>query len=196
MIAGLAAAAQQLGYSVAAQVAWRWNPELKLRTLLECLRFTTNSVLYEEFLFRGYLLYQAIRFLGPKRGIVLSAGAFGIYHWFSYGVLGNIPAMLYVFLLTGSFGAMGALLFARTHSMAAPIGLHLGWNVVTYAIFSAGPSGRVLLIPGNGAAHLQLNGWEGLLLGLILPLAFIAAVMARPYRTSVKSVPVAEQTKA
>lgn len=39
----------------------------------------------------GVLLtaFVAARRLGPWQGCVLGAAAFGVYHWFSYGILGN-----------------------------------------------------------------------------------------------------------
>jgi membrane protease YdiL (CAAX protease family) len=113
----------------------------------------------------------------------LSAAAFGIYHWFTFGVLGNPVAMIYVLLLTGAFGGMGAYAFARTKSVAAPIGLHLGWNLITYLVFSAGPAGAAILIPASGLARMKAMGFPGLLLSLVWPLAVIALVLfclARP----------------
>lgn len=176
LVAGAAAALQQFGYSLATGTFWRLNPDLSGALLLESLRWNTNSVLYEELLFRGYLLYQAIRLLGARRAVPLGAVAFGIYHWFSYGVLGNPVAMAFILLLTGAFGLMCALAFATTRSIAAPIGLHLGWNVISYVVFSAGPLGRAVLIPASGAGRLRVEGMAGLLLGLGLPMMLVAGV--------------------
>ena len=52
--------------------------------------------------------------------MLIDAAAFGMYHWFSYGVVGNPVAMIYVFLLTGAFGLMWARAFVVTGSVAAP----------------------------------------------------------------------------
>ena len=177
-VAGATAALQQTGYAVATGDTWQLNLGLTLGIVLEQLRSTLNSVLYEELLFRGYLLYQVIRFLGPRYGVLLSAAAFGIYHWFSFGVLGNPVAMAYVFLLTGAFGGMCAFAFAETKSVVAPIGLHLGWNLVTYVLFSAGPGGAAVLIPASGVTRLKANGMPGLLLGLGLPLILMGLVVS------------------
>ncbi len=57
---------------------------------MDSIRWNINSVLFEELLFRGYLLYKAIEWLGARKGCFLSAIAFGVYHWFSYGVIGNV----------------------------------------------------------------------------------------------------------
>lgn len=171
---GAAAAVQQLGLSLATGDAFVPNRSLDAGALLQGARFVVNSVLYEELLFRGYLLYQAVRFLGPRKAVLLDAAAFGVYHWFSYGVLGQVVPMLYVLLLTGAYGLAWAKAFVATRSVAAPIGLHLGWNAITYLVFSAGPLGHGLLVPASGAARLEATGWAALLLSLFLPLALAA----------------------
>ena len=178
LVAGLAVILQQLGHAAVADVAWRLNPAADLALVARSLRWNVNSVLYEELLFRGYLLYQAIRRLGARRGVLLGAAAFGVYHWFSYGIVGNPVMMAFIFVLTGAFGFMFATAFARTESIALPIGLHLGWNLVSYLGFSTGPLGAGLLVPANGAARLEATGLSGLLLDIVLPLAVVAVVCA------------------
>lgn len=176
LVAGLTVVVQQLGLAVVADVPWRLNPTTDAASLVHGLRWNVNSVLYEELLFRGYLLYQAIRWLGTRRGVVLTAVTFGIYHWFSYGVVGNPVMMAFVFVLTGAFGLMLALAFAKTKSIALQIGLHLGWNLVSYVGFSTGPLGPGLFVPGNGAVRIEATGFPSLLLNLVLPLVLVAGV--------------------
>lgn len=175
-VAGAAAALQQFGYALANDTSWSLNPDLSGELLIESLRWNANSVLFEELIFRGYLLYQAIRFLGKLRGVLLAAAAFGVYHWFTFGALGNPGAMLFVFLYTGMYGWMFSIAFAETRSLAAPVGLHLGWNLVTNVMFSAGPLGATLLVPANGAARLQAEGGAGLGLGIVLPVVLVGIV--------------------
>jgi membrane protease YdiL (CAAX protease family) len=177
LVAGGFVALQQLLGGLAAGHGWARNPAFGLASALESLRFNVNSVLFEELTFRGYLLYQAIRRLGPTRACVLSAAAFGVYHWFSYEVLGEPVTMAYVFLLTGAAGLMFARAFQRTGSLALPIGLHLGWNLVTILVFSNGPIGDQLLVPSPAdRAGVQETG-PALLIGLGLPLCFTALVL-------------------
>jgi membrane protease YdiL (CAAX protease family) len=126
------------------------NPDFTLYTFLKSSWWMLKSVLTEELLFRGALLYIAIRFLGTHRGCMLSAVAFGIYHWFSYNIFGNPVQMIYIFLLTGLAGVMFAYAFAYSRGMYLPIGLHLGWNLVTVVVFSQGPLGDQLLVVQNG----------------------------------------------
>ena len=61
------------------------------------LAYLFRSVMYEDLLFRGALLYILIKRLGPVKATLISATAFGIYHWFSYGVIGQPGQMIVVF---------------------------------------------------------------------------------------------------
>ena len=157
VVVGLASGLQQLGLAEAAADPFVRNPAADLDGLLAGARFTVNSVLYEELLFRGYLLYQAIRWLGATRAVLLSSTAFGIYHWFSYGVLGSPVVMVYVFVLTGAYGFMWARAFVATRSVLAPIGMHLGWNAIAYLVFSAGPLAGGLFVPRSGVLPIVVG---------------------------------------
>ena len=176
-ILGLAAALQQFGLAAATGDHFVRNAGARPALLLEHSRFVVNSVLYEELLFRGYLLYQAIRWLGPTRAVWLDAAVFGVYHWFSYGAFGNPVMMVYLLIMTGAMGLMWARAFVATGSVAAPIGLHLGWNAISYIVFSAGPLGAALLMPASGASKLQASGAAALLLSIVWPLATVALVL-------------------
>jgi uncharacterized protein len=174
---GLAAAAQQLGLAAATNDPFVLNEGVRPAALLEGARFVVNSVLYEELLFRGYLLYTAVRWFGSSWAVWLDAVAFGVYHWFSYGAFGNPIAMAYIFVLTGAYGLMWARAFVATGSVAAPIGLHLGWNAVTYLVFSAGPLGAALLVPASGVHQLHATGWAAVALSIAWPLAATGGVL-------------------
>ena len=196
VIAGSVAALQQAGGAWATGIPWSVNPAFGLPEALEFLRWNTNSVLYEELLFRGYFLYQAIRWLGTRRAVLLDAIAFGIYHWFSYGLFGNPVMMGFILLYTGAFGVMLALAFAKTESIAAPIGLHLGWNAISQIVFSTGPLGAALLVPSGGAEAIEPSGLAGFVLGLVLPLAMIVGVsvylVRRAHHSQTERVEVTE----
>lgn len=127
-----------------------FNPNFTVTTFFESTFWMLKSVLGEEFLFRGALLYICIKKLGLKNACILSSIVFGVYHWFSYGIFGNIPQMIYIFILTGIGGLLFAFSFARTKSMWLPIGLHLGWNLISVVVFSQGPLGNQMLISSGG----------------------------------------------
>lgn len=108
-----------------------------------------KSVLFEELIFRGVLLYLAIKRFGATAACILSAAAFGVYHWFSYGAFGNPVQMGFIFLMTGVWGLMGAFAYARTKSLYLSVALHLGWNLVNILVFSKGPLGAQLFVFAN-----------------------------------------------
>ncbi|UKJ06110.1 CPBP family intramembrane glutamic endopeptidase [Solitalea lacus] len=122
------------------------NPNFTFFVFLNSFWWTLSSVLFEELIFRGALLYIAIQKIGIKRACFLSAIAFGIYHWFSFGVLGNWQQMLIIFFMTSIWGMMFAYAFTKTNSLYLPIGLHLGWNLAHIVILSQGPLGNQMLI--------------------------------------------------
>ena len=152
LMAGILSAAlfsiiQHLYLAYASEFGWQINPDYSLETFLEGLRYNINSVLYEEFLFRGWLLFMLIRFIGPVKATMLSSVAFGIYHWFSFGILGQWMPMLMVFIVTGLGGWMFTAAFIKSGSLALPIGLHFGWNYTGMVVFSNGNIGAQMLIP-------------------------------------------------
>jgi hypothetical protein len=123
-----------------------WNKALTLQSTLNCVWWILHSVLYEELIFRGALLYLAIQKVGVKKACTLSAVGFGIYHWFSMNVFGQWIQMSYLFVATGVMGYLLALAYAKTKSLYLPIGIHFGWNLVSSFVFSQGPLGNQLLI--------------------------------------------------
>lgn len=151
-----------LGQAYFQDTSYTRNPDYGISEALSGTWWTLKAALFEELIFRGAILYLLIRRLGIKWGCILSAIAFGIYHWFSYQMFdrGLIP-MIYVFLLTGAAGWMFAFAFAKSKSLWLPLGLHFGWILVSIVGLSAGPLGDSLFVlKGEG---LELGGWEQLL---------------------------------
>lgn len=155
---GLLCASLQLFEAWLTNAHWYLNSKISFSNIAGYLLWNFNSVMFEELLFRGALLYIAIKRLGGNKGVLLSAICFGIYHWFSFGVLGNIVPMIFVFIITGLMGFAWACAFKRTSSMALPIGLHLGWNFVFNAIFSKGFVAIPILILERSSNYFALEG--------------------------------------
>jgi len=144
------------------EISYTLNPDYGVMKFLGGSLWVFNAVLFEELVFRGCLLYLLIRYLGTVKACLLSAIAFGIYHWFSYELFGSrLIVMIYVFLITGAAGWMFAYAFAKTRSLWAPVGLHLGWNLITALVFSSGPIGNHLLIQQGQA--VESGDWVTLL---------------------------------
>lgn len=136
------------------------NDNSSAALILEMFWWDFKSVLTEELLFRGAILFILIRRLGERIGILISAVAFGIYHWFSFGIFGNIIPMFFVFIGTGLMGYAWALAFSKTKSIFLPIGLHLGWNFTFNTIFSKGPLRNGLLVAEGGN---MISDWFALI---------------------------------
>ena len=128
---------------------WQLNPNITATLILEGFWWNIKSVLFEELIFRGVLLYILIKKIGTTKAIILSAVAFGVYHWFSFGVIGNMIPMIVTFFITGTMGLLLAYGYAKTFSLYIPIAIHLGWNLTRIFIFSQGPIGNGVFIPSN-----------------------------------------------
>jgi membrane protease YdiL (CAAX protease family) len=149
-IAAVCAALYYLSFVLFTTNQWTINTAFTAQQLVASSWWTLNSVLYEEFIFRGALLYILIQKTGVRTACLLSAICFGVYHWFTSGAWGDPVQMMIIFLMTGTWGVMFAMAFARTKSLYLPIGLHFGWNFVSTVIFSQGPLGKQLLIINGG----------------------------------------------
>lgn len=129
-----------------AKQSWMLNPALNTGAILQGVWFTIKSVLFEEFIFRGVLLYILIKRLGATRAIIISAVTFGIYHWFSHELWGNPAQMAIEFFMTGIMGLVLAYGYAKSFSLFIPIALHLGWNIVQMVVFSGNTIGDQLFV--------------------------------------------------
>ncbi|WP_452610357.1 CPBP family intramembrane glutamic endopeptidase [Roseivirga echinicomitans] len=148
---------------------WLLNSQFNFTLLLNSVWYDLKSVFTEELIYRGALLYLLIKKLGSKKAILISAIAFGVYHWFSFGAFGNVVLMIYVFLLTGLMGLVWAYAFAKTKSIMLPFGLHLGWNVINNGLFSKGPLGEVALVATGGIEPEGTIMILGLVISVFVP---------------------------
>jgi membrane protease YdiL (CAAX protease family) len=78
--------------------------------------------------------------------------------------------------------------FAKTRSLYAPTGLHLGWNLVAAVVFSSGPTGSQLLLQQGEA--VEWSGWVTLLFFSLQ--AIVAPGVVTWYLTRVYRPPAAE----
>lgn len=173
-----------LGQAYAKEISYQLNPDYGFGQFLGASFVILKAVVLEELVFRGALLYLLIRYMGAVRACLLSSVLFGVYHWFSYEVFGSRAILMaYIFLITGAGGWMFAYAFAKTRSLYAPTGLHLGWNLVTAIVFSAGPVGNQLLIETGEA--IEWNEWFTLLffaLQAIVAPGVVTWYLVRKYR--------------
>lgn len=160
LITGILCVLDQFLESYLKSSTWILNENITGGIILKSFWWDVKSVLTEELIFRGALLYILIQKIGSRKSILISAIAFGVYHWFSYGVLGNVMAMILVFIGTGLMGYAWAWAYSKTKSIMLPFGLHLGWNFIYNTIFSNGPLGELMFISKGG---IELTDWTSLL---------------------------------
>jgi uncharacterized protein len=129
-----------------AKQGWILNPDFDPGVILQGIWFTVKSVLFEELIFRGVLLYILIKRLGVTWAIIISAAAFGVYHWFSHELWGNPEQMILEFFITGIMGLVLAYAYAKTFSLYVPVAIHLGWNLVQMVLFSGGGPGNQVFV--------------------------------------------------
>lgn len=149
---------------------WIVNPSLSFNLLLSVTWWNIKSVLFEELIFRGVLLYILIKKLGATKAILISAIGFGIYHWFSQEAFGNIIQMAIIFTITGIMGLLYAYGYAKSFSLYIPCAIHLGWNITRSVIFSETVIGNQLLIQVKPIPEVTVS-YPLFLILLIFPMA-------------------------
>lgn len=145
------------------------SDQFNIERLLSSVWYDLKSVFTEELIYRGAILYILIKKLGHKKAVLISAVAFGVYHWFSFGVIGSLVPMIYVLLLTGLMGWVWAYAFAKTKSIMLPFGLHFGWNVIANGLFSNGPLGEMTLVASGGVESQGIVMVLGLVISVLVP---------------------------
>ena len=140
-----------------AKQQWELNPKLSSNLILTGTWWNVKSVLFEELIFRGVLLYIFIKKIGHNKAILISAIAFGIYHWFSHEVIGDIKQMAITFLITGTMGLVYAYGYSKTFSLYIPIAIHLGWNLTSSVIFSKSILGDQLFTQVKPVPEVQVG---------------------------------------
>lgn len=169
-----------------AKFSWELNDNYSIQQMLTGAYKTLNSVLFEELIFRTYLLYKLIQFVGEKKSIIITSAIFGIYHWFTFGLLGNYPMMVWILFYTGLWGVMFAFCYTRTGTILLTIGLHWGWNFFDQIIFEKNGSG--LLRPVINDKTVFLNNTYGFLITIFPTIAF--AVIIIVYLKRVKTLQI------
>ena len=97
--------------------------------------FQIRTVLTEELLFRGVLLYILIKKIRKTKAIIISAVLFAALHVINAGVWGNFTEIIILFIFTFSMGLLLAYSYARTFSLLIPFAIHYGWNLTQNYIF-------------------------------------------------------------
>lgn len=144
-------------------VDWKLN-DVDYYSMFEALWYHLKSALTEDLVFRGVILYILIRRIGHKWAILISAVVFGVYHWFSYGIIGGKVILLaYVFIITGFTGYVWAFTFHKTKSVMMGLGFHLGINFINTCFFESQPYGELIF---QEVSRTKIEDWNWLFFNL------------------------------
>ncbi len=115
---------------------------LTVTSILLEIWYQFRTILTEELLCRGALLYILIKKIGTKKAVIISSILFAVLHWINAGVWGNLTQMSIVFTFTFAMGLLLAFSYARTFSLLIPFAIHYGWNIAQNYIFPGSPTGN------------------------------------------------------
>ena len=158
-----------------AKQEWKLNPAFSFNLLLSGIWWNLKSVLFEELIFRGVIFYILIKKLGAQKAILISAIVFGIYHWFSFEVIGDITQMIFVFLITGIMGLLYAYGYAKTFSLYIPCAIHFGWNFTRSVIFSEGVIGDQVFVQVKPVPEVNVSYFIYFII-LLLPMLSVLLI--------------------
>ena len=111
------------------------SQSLTTKSILLETWYQFRTVLTEELICRGALLYILIKKIGRTKAIIISSIIFAVLHWMNLGIWGNLTQMIIVFTFTFAMGLLLAYSYARTFSLLIPFAIHYGWNLTQNYIF-------------------------------------------------------------
>ena len=139
---------------------WAAQSSFSWRKIGASLWYHTRSAATEDLIFRGALLYILGTRFTNWIAIMVSGAAFGIYHWFSYGMFGSgIIPMTYIFLVTGTAGAVWAYTYFRTNSVFMALGFHVAWNFALSLYMDVQPFGEILFYQVSSTPLSEWNNF-------------------------------------
>lgn len=122
------------------------TPSLTTSSVLLEIWHQFRTVLTEELICRGALLYILIKKIGQAKGLVITSAFFALLHWINAGVWGNLTQMIIVFTFTFAMGLLLAYSYAKTFSILLPFAIHFGWNLTQNYIFPDAATGNHIFI--------------------------------------------------
>jgi membrane protease YdiL (CAAX protease family) len=177
---GIVFAFAMLGYIFWGMISFGWIRIVAMGGLAwEYLPLFMLIAVYEEFLFRGFILQMVAKSSKIFWGMLVSSIAFGLAHANNPG--GGLAPVLGIFAAGLLFGWAAV----RTKTLWLCIGLHFGWNLFEGLIFGFPTSG--LMLPA--VLTLHINGpilWTGGAFGpeaglILLPGLMLGALLVWVY---------------
>ena len=164
--------------TVIKQLQWNVKESINLHTLLDSFIYHIRSALTEELIFRGALLFILIRRFGYTLSLWSMALIFGVYHVFSYNMIGSpIVPLLYIVLSTGLMGYVLGYAYFKSGSILLPLGIHTAWNFVNSLFYQHTPYANLIFESPNFHHASELDQTiYALLLGFVAPLAILLLI--------------------
>ena len=147
--------------------------------------YQIRTVLTEELLCRGVILYIMIKKWGQGPAILVSSILFALLHWLNAGVWGNVVPMALVFAFTFAMGLLLAYSYARSNSLLLPFAIHLGWNWMQNYVFPDHPVGNHVFVL-DGPPPVVTISYLAFFTMLLLPKIAVLVVnygIVRSYRS-------------
>lgn len=147
--------------------------------------YQIRTVLTEELLCRGVILYIMIKKWGQGPAILVSSILFALLHWLNAGVWGNVVPMALVFAFTFAMGLLLAYAYARSNSLLLPFAIHLGWNWMQNYVFPDHPVGNHVFVL-DGPPPVVTISYLSFFTMLLLPKIAVLVVnygIVRSYRS-------------
>ncbi|MBR9915423.1 MAG: CPBP family intramembrane metalloprotease [Algicola sp.] len=151
--------------SMVLDIDWVLQSKISCRVIFEAIIYHFKSALTEDLVFRGAILYILIKRLGAPWALLVSALCFGVYHVFSYGMIGGrVIPIVYVIVVTGFAGYVWAYAFYKTSSIMMALGFHLGVNLINACFFENEPYGELIF---TEISRTPISEWPNLLLQIV-----------------------------
>jgi membrane protease YdiL (CAAX protease family) len=151
------------------------SPSLTARSVLLETWYQCRTVLTEELLCRGALLYILIKRIGSTKAVIITSILFAVLHWLNAGVWGNWPQMILVFTFTFAMGLLLAYSYARTFSLLIPFAIHFGWNLAQNYIFPDSATGNHIFTLAAPAPTVTIS-YAAFYTMLLLPKMLVIAI--------------------
>ena len=127
--------------------------------------------LFEESLFRDYLLVKFRKRFGTEKAILLSSVLFSLLHIFGYSSTGNLTVigLFNAFLI----GILLSVVVISTHSIMWVLGFHLFWNLTQTIFLDIEIGGIVLNIDQGIWAGTKFIPEAGLIVSIVIFILYI-----------------------
>ena len=146
IVSGILSASAFLLRMYIAREEYSLTPSLNIRSVLLVIWHQFRTVMTEELICRGALLYILIKKIGQTKSILITSVFFAVLHWINAGVWGNLTQMAIVFTFTFAMGVLLAFSYAKTFSILIPFAIHFGWNLTQNYIFPDTATGNHIFI--------------------------------------------------